>query len=720
MANAHTVIVVDDDQSFRETVAAILKPRGFTVLEAKNAQEATSIVASVEPLVVIVDYRLPGTDGVTWITQVRDQGRKFPIVFISADWCDAKTFNWLRNILQVSLILTKPIVPTLFLQQIEPLLPGQVLDAINKQADASEDEAILLLDKLLEDKEAVSKQTIAELEQVANSATSEADLLAKLRQFEMKMKVEKQLRKARSGYAQQLLDEWHALEQLVQTAQHEPENRMVLNEALQASHRLAGSAGTFGFTAVGEIARKIEGYLKAYDPVDTLQEVLWNETFRALAEGETLAKKAIAEDQQTDGGEEPLSQILIVGAENKYKQFADAFSETHHLSIVVADSSSAAMNRAKKSKFDGLIVDLTLGHKMPLLFLIEQVRSAAAEVTLPVAVISDAEKMPERTEAIFYGISEQAGAEISHQDLEVLVSRLRAIGQARKPRVLVVDDDEKLSAFVATILGGEDIVVETLSAPIRIMEVLQQFQPDVVILDVMMPGLSGYDVCRMIRHHDQFRSLPVIFLTSKSTAEGRAAAFQAGGNDFLSKPVLAPELLARVHGQIDKLELKAESAEDAGAGLLTRKAFMTFLAEKLELAQQEKQSLSVCLINFDEFLELGILHSMFSVEQALLVLSRLMKSHFRAEDLRGRFAEETFALACYGEAREHVASAVDMLLSQFEELKFSSVAYGNFKASFSAGIASFPEDASNIADLLTAANQKMNAGRMKGLGKVTA
>jgi diguanylate cyclase (GGDEF)-like protein len=235
----------------------------------------------------------------------------------------------------------------------------------------------------------------------------------------------------------------------------------------------------------------------------------------------------------------------------------------------------------------------------------------------------------------------------------------------------------------------------------------------------MMPGLSGYDVCRMIRHSEQFGALPIIFLTSKSTAEGRAAAFQAGGDDFLSKPVMAAELLARVHGQVDRLNLHSDSGNDA-TGLFSRKNFLSFLSDKLELAKHEKQNLAVCLITVDDFLSLGILHSMMSAEQTITALGRLLQSHFKAEDLRGRLGEEAFAIACVGESKETLAVAIDMLLQQFQEQKFTSVAYGNFRASFSAGLASYPFDGETVGDVLTAANQKMMNGRLQGMGKVSA
>ena len=722
MAANHTIVVLDDDDAFRESMIALLKPRGFTVLEAKSAQEASSILASVEPLLVIVDYRLPGgTDGVSWITQLREQGRQFPIVFISADWCDAKTFNWLRNILKVSLILNKPIVPNLFMQQIEPLLPSQVVQSLSNKADerslAANDEAMLLLDQLIGDKDSVSKQTLADLEQVANSATNDEELLAQLRQFQMKMNVEKQLKSARAGYLKQLLNEWQNLARLVQAAQQDTTNRLALDEGVQASHRIAGSAGTFGFTGVGETAKRIEGYLRAFDPEDTLQEVLWNETFRALGDGESLVQAALDDFVEGDLDSAPVSQVLLIGAEKKFAPFLEHVRETNDVNIVVSDNPAGALNKVKKTKFDSLIVDLTFDKPERLLHLIEEVRSVEVNQLIPIGVICDAKSRPSAMDSLYYGVSHMITHEPSSDNLSQTIKALQLIGQSRKPRVLVVDDDEKLSGFVATILAGEDMVVDTLAAPIRIMETLQEFQPDVVILDVMMPGLSGYDVCRMVRHSDQFSSLPIVFLTSKSTAEGRAAAFQAGGNDFLSKPVMAAELLARVHGQVDKLNLHADAGADA-AGLLSRKRFLTSLAEKVEVARNAEQELSVSLITIDDFLSLGILHSMMSAEQTLLGLGQILQSHFRAEDLRGRLGEEAFAISCLGVSKDTMLHVIDRVLKQFEQLRFSSVAYGHFKASFSAGLANFPEDGDNVGDLLNTANQKMLNGRQKGLGKV--
>ena len=105
-----SVLIVDDDAEFRRLIATTLNRIGLEAVEASSVAEADSILKHMTPLICIVDYRLPENDGVTWITRLRESGRKFPLVFVSRVWCDQKTFNWLRNILKVSLILQKPII----------------------------------------------------------------------------------------------------------------------------------------------------------------------------------------------------------------------------------------------------------------------------------------------------------------------------------------------------------------------------------------------------------------------------------------------------------------------------------------------------------------------------------------------------------------------------------------------------------------------------------
>src|SRR5579872_2007671 len=100
----NSILLVDDDPIFRKTVTNLLKTLQLSVVQAGCRKQATDILGDNEPALAIVDYNLPDGDGMTWIADMRAAGKKMPIVFVSASFCDAKTFNSLRNLLKVSLV----------------------------------------------------------------------------------------------------------------------------------------------------------------------------------------------------------------------------------------------------------------------------------------------------------------------------------------------------------------------------------------------------------------------------------------------------------------------------------------------------------------------------------------------------------------------------------------------------------------------------------------
>lgn len=115
------------------------------------------------------------------------------------------------------------------------------------------------------------------------------------------------------------------------------------------------------------------------------------------------------------------------------------------------------------------------------------------------------------------------------------------------PRLLTIDDDPGLRALIRATLGESYEVLQTIDGQAGLAVATRQ-PPDLILLDITMPGLSGYEVCRALRANEATRAVPVIFLSALSRLEDRLAAYDAGGDDFLGKPFDAEELT-------DKIEL---------------------------------------------------------------------------------------------------------------------------------------------------------------------
>jgi two-component system OmpR family response regulator len=113
------------------------------------------------------------------------------------------------------------------------------------------------------------------------------------------------------------------------------------------------------------------------------------------------------------------------------------------------------------------------------------------------------------------------------------------------PRVLVVDDEESITELVAMALRYEGFTVETAAAGYPALERLEEFRPDLMVLDVMLPDVDGFSIAERVRR--ERREVPVLFLTAKDATEDKVRGLTIGGDDYVTKPFSIAELVARVH-----------------------------------------------------------------------------------------------------------------------------------------------------------------------------
>jgi adenylate cyclase len=131
------------------------------------------------------------------------------------------------------------------------------------------------------------------------------------------------------------------------------------------------------------------------------------------------------------------------------------------------------------------------------------------------------------------------------------------------PRILVVDDAPRNVKLLADLLVGSGYEVATAASGADALESIATRAPDLVLLDVMMPGMNGYDVCRAIREDPATRVLPVVMVTALEATEERVKGLEAGADDFLAKPIRPPELLARVRSLLRAKQLYDKTEEQA-------------------------------------------------------------------------------------------------------------------------------------------------------------
>jgi class 3 adenylate cyclase len=152
-------------------------------------------------------------------------------------------------------------------------------------------------------------------------------------------------------------------------------------------------------------------------------------------------------------------------------------------------------------------------------------------------------------------------------------------------RILVVDDTPANIQTVAAILKGQGYQLSVATNGKQALDVIEKIRPDLILLDVMMPELDGFETCQRIKSTEAWRDIPIIFLTAKTDTADLVKGFEMGAVDYVGKPFNAHELLARVntHLTVDQLRrsLAAKNAELARAHELVRHAFGRYVSEEV-------------------------------------------------------------------------------------------------------------------------------------------
>ena len=128
-------------------------------------------------------------------------------------------------------------------------------------------------------------------------------------------------------------------------------------------------------------------------------------------------------------------------------------------------------------------------------------------------------------------------------------------------KILVIDDEEDVTDLMDYHLSAEGYVIKTINEPLNVMSVARDFDPDLMLLDIMMPELSGIQLCRMLRADNFLKAVPVIFLTARGEAEDRIKGLETGAQDYVCKPFDMREVVLRIQAILER-EQKNKAEEE--------------------------------------------------------------------------------------------------------------------------------------------------------------
>jgi diguanylate cyclase (GGDEF)-like protein len=223
---------------------------------------------------------------------------------------------------------------------------------------------------------------------------------------------------------------------------------------------------------------------------------------------------------------------------------------------------------------------------------------------------------------------------------------------ASSARVLIVDDMPSNVALLADALG-DDYELYFATSGEQALETAVTKRVDLILLDIMMPEVDGYEVCRLLQLDARLAEIPVIFVTAKSSLDDELEGFAAGGVDYITKPISPPLVQARVRTHLElkaaRDRLRALSSIDGLTGLPNRPAFDATLERELRRTQFEAGPLTVLLLGLDQFREVNAAHGHLAADRVLQRVAQSLAAPggpAATLELVARYGGDRFGLIC--------------------------------------------------------------------------
>jgi len=231
-------------------------------------------------------------------------------------------------------------------------------------------------------------------------------------------------------------------------------------------------------------------------------------------------------------------------------------------------------------------------------------------------------------------------------------------GWKAREHILLVDDDPVILKKLKHIIGEAGYWVSSATNGMEALTRVKEEPPDLIISDIMMPEMDGYEFCRHIRSHPATALLPFIFLTAKDKIDDRIEGIRLGADAYLTKAFHPSELLAIVRNVLLRHQLYLEQAQiDKLTGLPNRKGIMDELTEQITIARQYQRLFSLAMIDLDNFKAVNDRYGHPTGDRVLIQFAELLAHEVREQDKIGRWGGDEF-LVLLPETSESDASAL--------------------------------------------------------------
>ncbi|XGV98243.1 MAG: response regulator [Leptolyngbya sp. BL-A-14] len=363
------------------------------------------------------------------------------------------------------------------------------------------------------------------------------------------------------------------LEQAVIALWQQELDQDLRQQARQEAHTLAGSLSTFGVPEGSKLARQIERTFQSEQPLsqtDTVDLRNWVTALRQAVEqspgdlGE--ASPGVSSGDLSSSTEEAYPLLLIVESDRTLTNQLTLEAKTYGLRADVASNLTRARDKLLLETPAIVLLDPAVAPVAAenLALLVELSKHVPP---IPTVILTEHPDLEERLEVARLGGGTFLPKATPPAQVLATVKHVLQQADRAKASVLVVDDDPALLAIVRSLLEPWGLKVTTLANPVQFWDVLETTVPDLLILDVEMPQVSGIELCQVVRNDAQWGNVPILFLTAHTDAETVNQVYSVGADDFVSKPIVGPELVTRIINRLERSRLVRQLIKTAQTSL---------------------------------------------------------------------------------------------------------------------------------------------------------
>ncbi|HEY9639940.1 MAG TPA: response regulator [Coleofasciculaceae cyanobacterium] len=318
--------------------------------------------------------------------------------------------------------------------------------------------------------------------------------------------------------------------------------------AQHEAHKLAGSLASFGYPEGSKLARSIEHWLLSDDLFSPAAMTQFSELVAALQQ--ELTKTPVT-SVPASTAEVQTGRVLVIDDDDALTKRLKTEAAAWGFRLTIAPTPAVARSHLAHHTPDVVLLDLSFPKTEEDGFLLLQ-EIVERSPQLPVIVFTGRDSLTDRLAVSRLGARQFLHKPAPTEQIFRAIAQILSKPPRSEAKVLLVDDDPAMLAVLSSLLAPWGLEITTLSEPQHFWKVLVAVSPDIVLLDLEMPQVSGLELCQVMRQDAEWEDLPILVVTAHTDAESLQQAFAAGADDFITKPVLGPEMVTRVLSRIKR------------------------------------------------------------------------------------------------------------------------------------------------------------------------